>query len=100
MAGSVPLQLLITPIAETDLAEIWAYIAVDSQSAANAFIGQIEAKFIPLLTFPGMGAPRDQIAQGLRAAPFKSYVIYYTHDAVALTIVRVVHGARDVRALF
>jgi toxin ParE1/3/4 len=100
MAKPKPLQLLITPIAEQDLAEIWVYIAEDSPTAATAFIEKIQAKFIPLLEFPGMGAPRDQIVQGLRAAPYKNYVIYYMHDDAAVTIIRVVHGARDVSALF
>ena len=27
------------------------------------------------------------------------YAIYYTHDAEAVTVVRVLHGARDLRAL-
>jgi toxin ParE1/3/4 len=100
MAKPKPLQLLITPIAEQDLAEIWVYIAEDSPTAATAFIEKIQAKFIPLLEFPDMGAPRDQIVQGLRAAPYKNYVIYYMHDDAAVTIIRVVHGARDVSALF
>lgn len=92
--------LRITPIAEADLAEIWAYIAERSPKAATAFIERIESKFHPLLTFPEIGAPRDAIAPGLRAVPYKNYVIYYVFDDTALTIVRVVHGARDVRALF
>ena len=100
MAKAVARNLLITPIAEADLSGIWAYIAVDSPKAATAFIEQIQAKFSPLLEFPGMGAPRDQIVQGLRAAPYKNYVIYYTHSDAAVTIIRVVHGARDVGALF
>lgn len=93
-------QLLITPVAERDLAEIWAYIAEDSPRAATSFIEQIEAKFTPLLEFPGMGAPRDMLAAGLRAVPFKNYCIYYTFTDADVTIVRVVHGARDVRAMF
>lgn len=100
MAKAKPLRLLITPIAESDLAEIWAYIAEGSPKAATAFVQQIEAKFVPLLEFPGMGSRRDQIVAGLRAVPYKNHVIYYTADEVAVTIVRVVHGARDVRALF
>lgn len=93
-------QLLITPVAERDLAEIWAYIAEDSPKAATGFIEQIESKFTPLLDFPGIGAPRDYLAPGLRAAPYKNYCIYYTFDAESVTIVRVVHGARDVRSMF
>lgn len=82
------------------MAEIWAYIAEDSPKAATAFLQYLESKFVPLLEFPGMGAPRDQIAPGLRAIPYKNYVIYYMSDDDAVTIVRVVHGARDVQALF
>lgn len=100
MAKSNVRQLLIAPIAEADLAEIWAYIAEDSPKAATAFVEQIKSKFEPLLEFPGMGALRDKIAPDLRAVHYKNYVIYYTFTDQDVTIVRVVHGARDVRALF
>lgn len=76
------------------------YIADDSEKAANAFVAQVEAKFEPLLHHPGIGTPREQLAPGLRCLPYKNYCIYYVFDDVAVTIVRVVHGARDVRALF
>lgn len=93
-------RLLITPVAEQDLAEIWAYIAEDSPEAATGFVRKLESKFGPLLRHPGMGASRDQLQSGLRAWPFKTYCIYYMFDDETVTIVRVVHGARDVRALF
>ena len=94
------LTLRITPAAENDLAEIWAYIAEDAPEAATTFIEQITDRFEPLLAIPGMGAARDQLSPGLRAIPYKAYVIYYVADDQAVTIVRVVHGARDVRAIF
>ena len=100
MARHASRQLLITPVAEADIAEIWAYVADDSPKNATAFIEQIQAKFAPLLEFPGMGAPRDKIFEGLRAAPYRNYVIYYVHSDRDVTIIRVVHGARDVAALF
>ncbi len=100
MAKPLARQLLITPIAESDLAEIWAYIAEDSPRTATAFIEQIQGKFEPLLDFPGIGSVRDKIAPDLRAVPYKNYVIYYSFTDEHVTIVRVVHGARDVRALF
>ena len=100
MAKASPLALVVTATAKADLAEIWSYIAEDSPAAATRFVSVIETKFQPLLQFPGMGAPRDQIAPGLRAIPYKNYVIYYIANKTEVTIVRVVHGARDVRALF
>lgn len=73
MPESLLRQLRITPIAERDLSEIWAYIAEDSPKAATAFVEQLEAKFAPLLEFPGIGAPRDNLAPGLRVCPYQSY---------------------------
>jgi toxin ParE1/3/4 len=45
------------------------------------------------------GPSRDQLAPGLRAAFNGAYVVYYLPDETTLTIVRVLHGARDVAAL-
>lgn len=67
--------LLISAAAEQDLAEIWACIAEDSVRAATAFVTAIETKLKPLLRFPEMGSPREKLAAGLRAVPYKSYVI-------------------------
>ena len=39
------------------------------------------------------------LAMGLRVTFEGRYAIYYTHDEVALTVVRVLHGARDLAAL-
>ena len=82
------------------MAEIWAFIAQDSEPAADAFVHQLNRKFEPLREFPEMGAARDQLAPGLRALPFRDYVIYYLAEPDALVIVRVLHGARDARAIF
>ncbi len=43
---------------------------------------------------------RDNLAPGLRVCPYQSYCVYYVHDDDTVTIVRVVHSARDVRAMF
>jgi toxin ParE1/3/4 len=63
-------------------------------------VQQIAAKFEPLRQFPDMGAPREQFAPGLRALPYRDYVIYYLAEPDELVIVRVLHGARDARAIF
>lgn len=47
-----------------------------------------------------MGATREPLAPGLRVLPFRDYVIYYQVADDALVIVRVLHGARDARAIF
>ncbi len=49
--------------------------------------------------FPDSGLSRDQLGKGLRVVFHKVYAIYYTYNETELTLVRVLHGARDVKAL-
>jgi toxin ParE1/3/4 len=63
-------------------------------------VQEIVAKFEPLRQFPEMGVAREQLAEGLRAIPYRDYVIYYLVAPDALVIARVLHGARDARAIF
>jgi len=49
--------------------------------------------------FPLAAPARDAFAPGLRVGFAGSYAIYYVHDEQALTIVRVLHSARDAAAL-
>ena len=67
---------------------------------ADKFVREIVAKVEPLCQFPEMGAAREQLAEGLRAVPYRDYVIYYFAEPDALVIARVLHGARDARVIF
>ena len=53
-------------VAQTDLAEIWAFIAEDSRAQADRFVGELAQKFNRLTKFPEMGKRREQLAAGLR----------------------------------
>jgi toxin ParE1/3/4 len=63
-------------------------------------VQQITAKFEPLRQFPEMSRAREQLAPGLRALPYRDYVVHYLAEPDEPVIVRVVHGARDARAIF
>ena len=47
-----------------------------------------------------MGTKREYLAPGLRAQFFRDYVIYYMINDSEIIIVRVLHGSRDVKAIF
>ena len=81
------------------MADIWSFIAETSPERADAFVRRIEDSFEPLRHFPEMGPSRDSLARGLRAHVYGKYVMYYRVTDTALTVVRVVHGARDQMAL-
>ena len=92
--------MTLTHTAEADLAEIWAFIAEDSDKAADRFIDAIYDHAKGLLIHPETGSDRSEFAPELRASFFRRYAIYYTFDARQIVIVRVAHGARDQAALF
>jgi toxin ParE1/3/4 len=52
-----------------------------------------------LLDFPLSGPPREQFAAGLRVMFEGKYAIYYTVSETEVTLVRVLHGARDAAAI-
>lgn len=60
---------------------------------------QIEKRFSALLSQPEIGPRREHLAEGLRAHFHRDYALYYRFTDTEVIIVRVVHGARDIRAL-
>ncbi|MDX8459249.1 type II toxin-antitoxin system RelE/ParE family toxin [Mesorhizobium sp. VK2B] len=46
------------------------------------------------------GAPRYSLSPDLRSVPFQHYVIFYVAEGDDVRIERVVHGARDIDAIF
>ena len=92
--------ILIRPQALIDLAEIWSYIAGDNASAADALTDLIGDKVQALSRQPGMGRARPELASELRSLPVGHYVIFYLPHLNGVQIVRVLHGARDIDAIF
>ena len=52
------------PKALSELAQIWDYIADDSEERADAFIATIDARFQTLSQHPAMGRRREELAPG------------------------------------
>jgi toxin ParE1/3/4 len=92
--------IVIRPRAQSDLAEIWNYIADADEMGADAFIDTIDLKFQALRERPNMGRARDELAEGLRSFPVGRYVIFYRILSEGIEIVRVLHGARDLAPIF
>lgn len=88
------------PAALRDLIEIWEYIAEDSEAMADAFIETIDQKIQALATSPGVGREREELGEGVRSFPVGRYVIFYRLYQGGIEIVRVLHGSRDINALF
>lgn len=92
--------VVFTPAAETDLDDIWYAIALDNPAAADRTIDAIQKRCGQLCAFPESGPLRSEIAAQARSLNEGRYVILYRISATAVEIIRIVHGARDLTALF
>lgn len=94
------IRLEITRAAQTDLLEIWSYIAEDSPEAADRLILAIARTLDKMVAYPEMGRQRDDLQIPMRSCPVKGYVVYYRLvDDDCLEVYRVLHGARDTGTL-
>jgi toxin ParE1/3/4 len=87
----------ITYEAREDLKSIYRYIAQDSPSAAGRLRELFYDKFRLLARFPLIGEARDDLAEGIRMFTAGNYVILYQSEQRRVTIVQIVHAARDIR---
>lgn len=88
------------PLAAADILDIWDYIAEDSLDQADRWVDKLDEQFRLIATQPLMGRARHELAADLRSFPFGRYVIFYAPVADAIDVVRVLHSARDVDAVF
>lgn len=89
--------------AEADLDAIWYYVAKESSSieAANRLIDSISSRFLLIERHPYLGRSRDHdLGAGSRSLTAGEYVIVYDVEGEDVLILRVVHGRRDLEALF
>jgi plasmid stabilization system protein ParE len=93
----------LTPSAENDLLEIWCHIARDSTNAASRVEEAVYDACAFLVRSPHAGHTRpDLTRQAVRfwtVTPFKKYVVIYDPETQPLRVLRILHGARNVRAL-
>lgn len=80
--------------ARTDLLAIVNYISDDNPDAAQRLKDEIETKAAKLLEQPKLYRP-GRVAGTREMVVRKNYVVIYTEDARAVTILRVLHAAQQ-----
>ncbi|MBX9628169.1 MAG: type II toxin-antitoxin system RelE/ParE family toxin [Gemmataceae bacterium] len=85
--------------AQSDLDDILTRMTGRSPTAADRFAAEFDARCALLAGQPKMGRPRDDLAPGLRSVVIDRHVLFYRFDDATVTVVRIVHGSRDVDAL-
>jgi toxin ParE1/3/4 len=93
-------SVLRTTQAHLDLVEIAFRIAEENPSAADRWLDLIGLKCEMLSRMPENGRSRFDLADGLRSFAVGNYVIFYRPVLDGMQVIRVLHGARDISALF
>lgn len=93
-------RLVLSPLALSDLRETWQYIARDNPEAADRVLEALQNSMENLLASPSLGRPRPELEERLRSLASGRHLIFYLFAEPEVRIVRVLHGARDVEALW
>ena len=89
-----------SPLAESDLADIYYYISRENQRAAAKLVRSIRKAVRKVIShFPLAETSCDELAPGLRHFSVGNYVVYYRLTS-RVEIVRVLHAARDAGTIF
>jgi plasmid stabilization system protein ParE len=89
-----------TQSAQADLLEAWLFIAEEHPAAADQILETIANEAETLSTQPLMGRARPELAVGVRSWPTSTrYILFYLADNYGVTVLRVLHHARDVRRI-
>lgn len=96
-------EFRLSPEAESELDELWLYLARASGSAeiASRFIEDIAERFWLLARHPYLGRQRDDdLRPGLRSLAAGEYVIFYRVESESVLILHILHGRRDIASFF
>ena len=92
--------LLFTPLAEQDLESIAEYIAADNPLRAINFVREMRQQCQRIALNPPGYRLRPELGERIRSCAYGHYVIFFEASPREKTVVRVLHGARDVPAQF
>ena len=93
-------ELHYRPQARIDLKHVYRHIAEANPAAAEILIRLINTKARLLAESPHIGQGVSDLAVSLRRFPVSNYLIFYEATASGIEVVRILHGARDIDAMF
>ncbi len=94
------MKVVFTRQARTDLDEIALYIAQDNKGRALSFVRELRKKAEDLGDTPrGFPLVPRYEASRIRRRPFQNYLIFYTVGESEVSIIHILHAARDYEAL-
>ena len=95
-------RLVLAPEARRDLREIRGHTAKDDLAAARRIVTRFRRMARMLAGAPGLGRVRPELGADIRSFVADRHVLFYRPlgRGPGIELVRVLHGARDVDAIF
>jgi toxin ParE1/3/4 len=93
-------------IAELEVVDAAVYLADDNPAAAARFMEAVDETVQSLVEMPGAGRPWEfnhPALAGMRSRlvqDFANYLVFYRPTDAGIEVLRVLHGARDIDAIF
>lgn len=93
----------LTPLARTDIFQIWSYIAEQNENAAD----RVEQAIYDACAFVAEGPMRGHCRPDLTTRPvrfwtltrYPNYTVVYRSETYPIQVVAVLHGKRNIRSL-
>src|SRR5687768_9009330 len=93
-------RVIRSAASEQDAYEIALFIARDNPDAAFRLIDRFDETLQMLAQNPLAGRIREELAPRTRSFPVGNYLLFYRPAEDGIELIRVLHGARDLRRLF
>lgn len=94
------MRLFFSPLAERDLEDIADYIATDNPGRALSFVRELREQCERISANPLGYRLRPEFGEDIRSCAHGRYAIFFTSDSDGVTVVRILHGARDFPGIF
>ncbi len=89
-----------TELSKLDYHRIHDYIAADNELAADKLLETLDEKVALLSDMPGAGGARPDLGKNVRTWAVGNYLLLYRPIEGGIELLRVIHGARQVRRVF
>jgi toxin ParE1/3/4 len=94
-------QIRLTLQAKQDLRDVWrGFAEFSGLKIADDRLKIIQQKFKQISQFPRSGRSREDLLPDLRSLPANEFIIFYRISKTHIEVVRVIHGRRDIDAIF
>jgi toxin ParE1/3/4 len=94
------MKIIVSDEADKDLLQISSYLSERSVQGTQSVLDNINRCFESLTSFPRRGTPRPNLGLDVRSVIVSPYLVSYAVRRDHVTILRVLHGSRDIDAEF